>query len=138
MSTHGDSPNSNALNEATDIAQDEGCMSNRAIPTPELQGEYTSSESSSSIPQPRSKTYVTASDSEGVAADVAKYGGDRLYVAALSSFGDDNSDEDDDEGDVDSGEDSEDEEPEDKIAGNESGSDGAEASEDEDEDLESG
>jgi hypothetical protein len=86
----------------------------------------------------RSKAYVTASDSEGVAADVAKYDGNRLYVAALSSFGDDHSDEDDEEGDVDSREDSEDEGPEDEVAGNESGSDGAEASEDKDEDLESG
>jgi hypothetical protein len=86
--------------------------------------------------QPRSKAYVTASDSEGVAADVAKYGGVRLCAAALTSSAVDMSNDDSEEGDADSGEDIHHKQSEEEAAEDEAGSDGAEASKDEDEDLE--
>jgi hypothetical protein len=131
MSDHDKTTEGSEPNDATNINPDAERMRGRATSTPEPGEIHTLSESSESTPRIRSKAYVTASDSEGVAADVAMYGGARLYASALTSE-DDMSDDDDEEAASDFGDDMDGEYPEDDAV-DDAESDDAEASKDEDE-----
>jgi hypothetical protein len=106
MSHNGNKTDRIAPTNATDISQDAERMSDRAAATPESQEQPASCEPNTPTPQRREKLYITAPDSESVAEDVRRHGGDYLYAATLTALesssedGDDNEDGDDSEEDL--------------------------------------